>query len=69
MNPAAQPFDDAGLVAEPACGHWWTYPWRMTLAQLHDVVAFHQATVCPLCENVRDTRRSSAPRPTIGRLN
>ncbi len=69
MNLAAQPFDDAGLVALSICGHWWTYPWRMTLAQFHEVVAFNQITACPFCETARDHRRSSVARPTIGRLN
>jgi hypothetical protein len=69
MNSAAQPFDDAGLVAMSTCGHWWTYPWRMALGQFHDVVAFHQATICPFCETTQGNRRSSAARPTIGRLN
>ncbi len=69
MNEAARPFDDVGLVALSACGHWWTYPWRMTSAQLHDVLTFHESTVCPFCETAQDTRRSSVARPTIGRLN
>ncbi len=69
MNHAARPFGDAGLVAMSVCGHWWTYPWRMSLAQLHDVVAFHHITVCPFCAETRDARRSSVARPSIGRLN
>ena len=69
MNYAAQPFDGAGLVAMSACGHWWAYPWRMSLAQLHDVVAFHRVTACPFCETIQENRRSSMARPTIGRLN
>ncbi|MDP8921294.1 MAG: hypothetical protein M3O34_00215 [Chloroflexota bacterium] len=69
MNQAGEPFGEAGLVAMSVCGHWWTYPWRMTLGQLHEVVAFHGITVCPFCESARDGRGSTAARPTIGRLN
>ena len=69
MTEAGRPFEDAGLVAMSACGHWWTYPWRMTLAQSHDVVAFHAGLTCPFCETARDNRRSGAALPIGGRGN
>ncbi len=69
MTEAGRPFDAAGVVAMSPCGHWWSYPWQMTLAQLHDVVAFHGGTVCPSCESARDDRQGPTARPTIGRMN
>ncbi|MDP8921768.1 MAG: hypothetical protein M3O34_02700 [Chloroflexota bacterium] len=69
MNEAARSFDDAGLVAVSACGHWWTYSWRMTLEQLHEVLDFHRITVCPFCEVAQDSRRGSTAPPTISRVN
>ena len=69
MNEAGRRFEKAGLVAMSACGHWWTYPWRMTLEQSHDVVDFHEITTCSFCEVVRDNRRSSAAHSTNGRGN
>ena len=41
--------EGAGLIAVSTCGHWWTYPFRMTTAQMHDVARFNRMTRCPFC--------------------
>ncbi len=66
---AVRTLGDAGLVAVSACGHWWTYPFRMTDGQVHDVARFNRMTPCPFCVAARQVRTRAQARPPARRLN
>ena len=69
MNEAGRPLESSGLVAISTCGHWWVYPWRMALGLLHELVAFHAATVCSFCVTEWENGTSARARPVSGRRN
>ncbi len=49
VKEAVRSLGDAGLVAVSRCGHWWTYPFGMTVEQMHEVARFNRMTPCPFC--------------------
>jgi hypothetical protein len=51
------------------CGHWWTYPWDVAPAMLHEVVAFHGLSVCSFCAADQSERLTDRAGPVAGRIN
>ena len=44
-----EPLEPCGVVAFTRCGHWWVYPTRATIEQMHDVAAFNLGLACSFC--------------------
>jgi hypothetical protein len=57
-NTRLSRLDQTGLVAFPACGHWWTYAVRATPEQMHAIARFNLGVMCRLCY---EERRTSSP--------
>ena len=66
---AIRSLGDAGLVTVSACGHWWTYGFRMTTEQMHDVARFNRMTPCPFCFSAWQARTSAQASWPARRLN
>ena len=66
---AVRALGDAGLVAVSTCGHWWTYPFRMTTEQMHDVARFNRMTPCPFCISEQQAQTKAQARPPSRRAN
>jgi hypothetical protein len=69
LNDAARRPDAAGLVAFAPCGHWWVYPVRGSLPELHEVVAFDGAVPCSFCLTEGEARQRVQARPVGRRVN
>ena len=49
IHAGAQNLDDAGLVAFTPCGHWWVYPTRADVEQMHELARFNLGIACSFC--------------------
>ena len=49
MPVGLQPLSDTGLVAFPQCGHWWVYPTRPDVEQMHELARFNLGIACSFC--------------------
>lgn len=49
IHAGAQNMDDAGLVAFTPCGHWWIYPTRADVEQMHELARFNLGIACSFC--------------------
>ncbi len=63
------PLDDAGLVAFSRCGHWWVYPVRATVEQMHDLARFNLGIACSFCLGEWQAATRAQARATATRRN
>jgi hypothetical protein len=63
------PLDSAGLVAFTPCGHWWVYPVRVTIEQMHDLARFNLGIACSFCLADWQAATHARSRPTVSRVN
>ena len=68
-NEARRPLGGAGLVAFSRCGHWWVYPCRPTVEQMHELARFNLMTRCSFCFADWQAHADVQARPTATRVN
>ena len=44
-----EPLGRVGLVTLARCGHWWVYPIRAGVEQMHDLARFSLGLACSFC--------------------
>jgi hypothetical protein len=69
VHLGAQRLEDAGLIAFTRCGHWWVYPNRATLEQMHDLDRFNHGIVCGFCLATWQDATHARACGTAGRVN
>ena len=68
-NEAGLALGRTGLIAFSRCGHWWVYPCRATVEQMHELARFNLVTQCSFCFADWQAHAEAQARPTAGRIN